>query len=294
MKRYFRSDLAIEAADDLTHIEGTEYSIDEGRLCTIERLAIKTDEAAKRLSRARGSYVTLSTERIWLLEDDEIDELSRSLSGELLGIMLHSCGVKVLTRDFSVLVVGLGNSAITPDAIGPISIEHLTATRHIKSFDPEIFDLLGFCEISTLTPGVLGKTGIESSETVKAAVRTVSPDAVIIIDALAAGSVERLASTVQISNTGINPGAGIGNLRTELNEKTLNVPVISIGVPTVVDSSAMVCEALIKSGVGEIPEKLRDYLDRGVGYYVTPKETDLITEKVSKLISKGISSALVI
>lgn len=294
MKRYLRSDLAIEAADDLRHIEGTEYSTDERRLCRIERLTIKTDEAAKRLSRAQGSYVTLSTERIWLLEENEIDELSRSLSRELLGIMLHSCGVKALTRDFSALIVGLGNSRITPDAIGPISLEHITATRHIKSFDAEIFDQLGCCEISTLTPGVLGKTGIESAETIKAAAKTVSPDVIIIIDALAAGSVERLASTIQISNTGINPGAGIGNLRSELSRKTLGVPVISIGVPTVVDSSTMVCEALIKSGIDEIPEMLRDYLKRGIGYYVTPKETDLITEKVSALISKGISSALVI
>ena len=294
MKKYLRTDLACEAADDLAHIKGTEYSREEKRLCTVERLTIKTDEAARQLGRAEGTYVTLMTSRLWLLDDNEIEELSRALSGEILTVMLHACGVRALTRDFSVLIVGLGNSSITPDAIGPESVERITATRHIKAFDAEIFDIMGFCEVSTLTPGVLGKTGIESSETVSAAVKTVKPDIVIVIDALAAGSMERLATTVQLSNTGINPGAGIGNLRSELSKAILGVPVISIGVPTVVDSSAMVCEALIKSGSEEIPDALREYLDRGTGYYVTPKETDLITEKVSLLISEAISGALVI
>ena len=294
MKKYLRTDLACEATNDLRHIDGTEYSTSSGKLYTVERLKIITKEAEDRLGKCIGTYVTLSTSMIWLLDDSEIEELSEVLSRELLSLMLRSCGVKALTGDFSVLVVGLGNSSITPDAIGPQSVEGITATRHIKSYDADIFDQMGFCEISTLTPGVLGKTGIESAETVKATVESVRPDAVIIIDALAAGSVERLARTVQLSDTGINPGAGIGNLRSGLTKKTLGVPVISIGVPTVVDSSAMVCEALIKSGLGEIPEPIAEYLEKGVGYYVTPKETDLITEKVARLLSRAISSALVI
>ena len=294
MKNFFRTDLACESSNDLKHIEGTEYSFDEGRLYNIERLKIKTDKASERLGRSMGCYVTLSTPEIWPLDDDQISELSRPLAKELLGLLLHSCGVKSLTRDFSVLVVGLGNSSITADAIGPRSVEQITATRHVKAFSPEIFDHLGFCEVSALIPGVLGKTGIESAEIVLAAVKTVKPDAVIIIDALAAGSIERLARTVQLSDTGINPGAGIGNLRSELSFSTLNVPVISIGVPTVVDSSTMVYDALMRSGFNEIPESMSEYLERGAGYYVTPKETDLITEKVSKLISEAISLALVI
>ena len=294
MKNYFRTDLACEASDDLSHIEGTEYSRDEGRLCSVERLRIKTEEASQRLGRATGSYVTLSTSEIWLLDESEISELSRSLAIELLGMLLNSCGVKSLTRDFSVLAVGLGNSSITADAVGPQAVGQITATRHIKAYDHEIFDQLGFCEVSALIPGVLGKTGIESAETVKAAVETVKPDAVIIIDALAAGAIERLARTVQLSDTGINPGAGIGNLRSELSYATLAVPVISIGVPTVVDSSTMVYDALLRSGFSEIPAAMSEYLERGVGYYVTPKDTDLITEKVSRLISEAISLALVI
>ena len=294
MKNYFRTDLACETSEDLRHIEGTEYSHDKGKLCSIERLKIKTDEAAKRLGRAIGNYVTLSTPEIWILDEDEINEISHFLARELLGLLLNSCGVKSLTRDFSVLGVGLGNSSITPDAVGPQAVEHITVTRHIKAYDREIFDQLGFCEVSALTPGVLGKTGIESAETVKAAVETVKPDAVIIIDALAAGSIDRLARTVQLSDTGINPGAGIGNLRSELSAATLHVPVISIGVPTVVDSSTMVYDALLRSGFDEIPESMAEYLERGVGYYVTPKDTDLITEKVSRLISEAVSLALVI
>ena len=294
MRKYYRTDLACEASARLHEIKGTEHSQRIERICTVEKLQIKTDEASKELGRAKGTYVTLSTSPIWLLDDKELSSLAGSLSGELRTMLLHSCGVKSITRDFSVLVVGLGNASITADAIGPLTVDNITATRHIKSFAPEIFEEMDTCSVSALVPGVLGKTGIESAETVKSAVGSVKPDALIVIDALAAGSVERLATTVQLSDTGINPGAGIGNLRSELSFNTLKVPVISIGVPTVVDSSTMVYDALVRSGISSIPNEMIRYLDHSSGYYVTPKETDVISEKVSRLISEAISAALII
>ena len=294
MRKYFRSDLACEAACSLENIEGTEHSQRKERLCTVESLGIKTEEAAKALGRAIGAYVTLFTDPLWLFDDWEISELSLSLSRELRSMLLHSCGVKSITRDFSLLVVGLGNSSITADAIGPMTAERIVATRHIKELEPAFFEEMSTCSVSALIPGVLGKTGIESAETVKATVKTVKPDALIVIDALAAGSIDRLATTVQLSNTGINPGAGIGNLRSELSYATLGSPVISIGVPTVVDSSTLIYDALIRSGIEKIPKEMTEYLERGTGYYVTPKETDAISEKVARLISEAISNALVI
>ena len=292
MRKYYRTDLACEASSNFCEIEGTVLSKKKERLCTVESLEIQTDEAAKRLNHVMGNYITLSTGAIWLFEDSEISELAGSLAKELKSMLLHSCGIKSITRDFSVLVVGLGNASITADAIGPWSVDSLTVTRHIKAFAPEIFEQMNTCNISALVPGVLGKTGIESSETVKAAIETVKPDVLIVIDALAAGSIERLATTVQLSNTGITPGAGIGNLRSELSFSTLNTPVISIGVPTVVDSSTMVYDVLTRSGIVDIPKEIIEYLERGIGYYVTPKETDVISQKVSRLISEAISSAL--
>lgn len=294
MKKYFRSDLACEASCALEEIEGTEHSQRKERLCTVEGLLIRSEEAARMLGRAMGTYVTLFTDPLWLLDDSEISELSVSLARELRSMLLHSCGVKSITRDFSLLVIGLGNASITADAIGPLTADRIVATRHIKELEPELFEGIHTCCISALVPGVLGKTGIESAETVKAAVEIIKPDALIVIDALAAGSIDRLATTVQLSNTGINPGAGIGNLRSELSHATLGVPIISIGVPTVVDSSTLIYDALIRSGMENISKEMTEYLERSEGYYVTPKDTDAISEKVARLISEAISDALLI
>ena len=294
MKKYFRTDLACEAADDLKHIEGTEYSLSELGICTVDRLKILTREAAERLERALGSYVTLSTREIWKLDEEEISELAEVLKAELLSMITYICKIDKLSSDFSILVAGLGNVSITADAIGPETVERLTVTRHIKAFDTDLFADLGFCEVSAIIPGVLGKTGIESADVIRSAAEKVKPDVIIIIDALAAGAVERLATTIQLSDTGINPGAGIGNFRSELSRSTLGVPVISLGVPTVVDSSSLIYDAFMRAGIEQIPESMRELLENGVGYYVTPKETDMITEKVASLLSQAITEAMVI
>ena len=292
VEKYFRTDLACEVSRRLGKIEGTEYSEDEKYFCRIERLKIKTESASKKLGRPIGSYVTVFTQKLWILYDDELSAIAEIIAKELRPLILSSTSTECLTEDLSVLVVGLGNSSITADAIGPEALARLTATRHVKIYDEEIFKDLGLCEISAIAPGVLGKTGIETLEMIKAAVNEVRPNIVIAIDALAAGDIERLATTIQISSTGINPGAGIGNLRSGLNEDTLGVPVISIGVPTVADSSTIIYDAFSKAEISELPTSIQRHLDNCSKYYVTPKESDLITEKASIIISRAITDAL--
>lgn len=294
MQKYFRTDLAYESANRLGEIEGTEHSSKDDCFCRIERLSILTDEASEKLSRPIGKYTTIFTPKLWQLWDAEVESISESLARELLSLILSSCKIKKISQSFSVLAVGLGNSSITADAIGPDTIDRLTVTRHIKAYNKEIFDDIGYCEISAIVPGVLGKTGIESFEIIKSAANEVNPNLIIAIDALAAADVERLASTVQLSDTGINPGAGIGNLRAEISKKTLGVPVISLGIPTVADSSTIILDAFSKANIEEIPDSMHKHLESGVGYYVTPKESDLITEKAAILLSRAISDALVI
>ncbi len=294
MQRYFRSDLACESGEGLEHIEGTVYERQAGDVADIERLTILTDGAAERLGRPKGEFITLFCERLWLLSDETVSLLSGELARELRGLILRSMGRERLCDELSVLVVGLGNTSITADALGPMAAEHITITRHIREYDEGIYGDIGMCEVSAVCPSVLGKTGIESVELVRAAVDEVDPDVIIAIDALAAGSVERLATTIQLSDTGINPGAGIGNLRRELSMATLGAPVIALGIPTVVDSSTLICDALTRSGIDEIPRALTEHLENSRGYYVTPKETDLIARRSADVIAEAINSALVI
>ncbi len=293
MKRYFRTDLACETADELRHIEGTKYEKFELDASNMEKLEIITPEASKRLGRQIGAYITFFTERIWLFPDESISLLACEIAAELRNMIRRVCN-KEISRDTSVLVVGLGNSYITADALGPDALNGITVTRHIKLTNSGLYDSIGLCNISALAPGVLGKTGMESAELVLSAVRQISPDAVIVIDALAAGSIERLATTVQLSDTGIDPGAGIGNHRQSLSKATLGVPVISIGIPTVVDSSTLIYDAFQKARIHEVPQSLREHLENSRGYYVTPKESDMINERASLLISSAINTALVI
>jgi len=294
MKRFIRSDLACEAGCDLSNIEGTEYSKVGRGVCTVEALSVNTEEAAVKLGHAMGNYVTVTSERLWLLSDETVELISDIISDQIKKMICKLCGIDKIAPDTSILVVGLGNRSITADALGPQAVDLLMVTRHLNELDRTLFEDLGMCRLSALTPGVLGKTGIESSELIRATVESVSPDAIIVIDALAAGTVERLATTVQLSDTGIDPGAGIGNLRTRISEEALGIPVLAIGIPTVVDSSTLVSDALLRANVSELDEETLARLENNRSFYVTPKETDLITERSAKLLSDAINKAMVI
>lgn len=293
MKNYRRSDLACEALDGPESFEWVEsYSRNEGEL-EISTIQIRSEAAAKRIGKKIGTYVTVTTPEIWKTEDNRLCEYAITVGNEIRSLIVNATGIKELDQKISVLLVGLGNELITADAIGPQTLSRIEVTRHIKMLNPSLFALLGFCQISAITPGVLGRTGIESADIVRAACREINPDVIIVIDALAAGAIERLACTVQISDSGINPGAGIGNIRSELSREALGKPVIALGVPTVVDTSAVVYDALCRSGIDDnIPDALKTHLDNAERFYVTPKESDLITEKIAVLLSEAISVAL--
>ena len=294
MKKYCRTDLACEAADDLAHVAGTEYSIEDREICIIEKLDVISKDAARVLEKKTGRYITVSMPRLQYLDDAEVEELADIISCEISSIVCRAVKKNAFYPELSVMVVGLGNSKITADAIGPETVDRITVTRHIKERDLNIFNALKTCTISALSPNVLGKTGIESSDIIKAAVQSTRPDIVIVLDALAARSVERLARTVQISDTGITPGAGIGNHRSEISLQTLNVPVIAIGIPTVVDSAVLAFETLNDAGISPIPQAIIDKLDSIDNFFVTLKETDVIIEKSASLLSKALMKAFVI
>ena len=234
-KGAFMTDLAAERHRADTSVNGIFYRRDDTGPFVWERIDVTTREGEIAIDRPRGSYDSLSVERMDLLDENEIADAANEIAGELCRMFEKSSVTP--TR---ILVVGLGNEDLTPDSIGPKSANLVNATMHIQENDPLLFKSLECSEIAVFTPGVMAKTGIETSDAVSAVCDMIDPDAVIAIDAIASRSPSRLGSTVQISNTGIFPGSGIGNKRKPIGEKTLGVPVIAVGVPTVINASAFI------------------------------------------------------
>ncbi|MBQ9773650.1 MAG: GPR endopeptidase [Clostridia bacterium] len=288
---YPRSDLACES-ETYGHAptKGTSYSSRSVGGITVSRLHVQTEEAAQRLGRARGRYVTFSCARVDTLSKPCADLLAHLLSGELRGMTQRLCKRRV-DADLSVFVAGLGNAELTADAIGPQTVSRLTATRHLREHERGLFQSVGCCAISALAPGVLGQTGIETAELLRGAVQHVKPHVAVVVDALAARSCDRLAATVQLSDAGIFPGAGVGNHRSAITRETLGIPVLALGVPTVVDSSTLVYDALREAGIKEIGYPLREVLENGKRFFVSPKESDVICARVSELLARAISLA---
>lgn len=291
-ENYTRTDLACEWSEGGGTIPGTQLQKERWTYGTLETLRIVTAEAAEHLGRPMGEYVTVGCGAIWELEGEEQTALEELVARVLLRLLRDATG-KATDTDMAVLVVGLGNVEITSDAIGPMAVRELLVTRHLREQRPELFQRMECCAVSALSPGVLGQTGMEVAEVVAGAVQSSRPDAVVAIDALAARSCERLAATVQLSNAGISPGSGVGNHRCALTQKSLGVPVIAVGIPTVVASSTLVYDALQKAGIERVDERLRNILENGKRFYVSPKEADLITSRTATLIAHAINRALV-
>lgn len=291
MKNYARTDLACEQiAGHLKKTTGCAESVRCVGSFQIRTMTIKTEEVANSIGRACGSYLTVECGRFLELSDDARAMLVRILAGELRG-MTERITQKKIDEKMSVFVAGLGNASLTADAIGPQTVTHLTVTRHLRAYDERLYCSLGCSALSALAPGVLGQTGIETLEILKGVIKAVNPDVAIIIDSLAARSCDRLASTVQITDTGITPGSGVGNHRLEISKKTLGVPVIAIGIPTVVDSSTLVYDALQRAGIDQIDDRLESVLETGKSFFVSPKDSDMITECTAKLLSRAINTA---
>lgn len=282
----YRTDLAIELAEEVQQ-ESQQQKMPEGlashshRVNSIEitTVEIQTDDMARRLQKPKGRYVTVETRPLWQSAMNLEEEICAT--AESLRELLPDRG--------SVLVVGLGNAGITPDALGPKVIEMILATRHLSNELKESIGLGHLRKVSAIAPGVMGQTGIETGEIVAALVNYIHPTAVIAVDALAARGMERLGKTIQISDTGISPGSGVLNARKELCTKTLGIPVISLGVPTVVDATTLAYDLLED---GKIQKERTLFHPSGEQMMITPREIDLLIGHGAKFVSLAINKAL--
>ena len=290
-----RTDLADEAAEAMLASSQTDgivsrYVTENG--VDVHILDVKSEKGAERTGKPIGRYVTVNIGKIWTTDKEQFENTCR-VTAKYIRDFLPDKGS-------ACLLAALGNKDIIADAVGPCTADNFIVTRHIKDADPELFRSFSLRDTLCISPGVLGNTGIEAAEIIKGVADFGSPGFVIAVDSLASRRLSRLATTVQICDTGISPGSGINNARKELTEKTLGVPVIAIGVPTVVEASTLaqdiVMTAAEHSGNSLVKENAKLILEKitpeGEGYFVTPKETDHIIKDVSKLIGYAINLAL--
>ena len=276
----FRTDLAIERQEyhekeTLDGVLSHTEDLDGVKITTIE---IINEQGEKLIGKPKGRYITLETDRLYK-SSETFSAVSQVLCRKLRTL---------LPKEGTVLVAGLGNEDITPDALGPRSLGLLLATRHISSEFAESLGLSSLRSVAGFVPGVLGKTGIETVEIIAGVVKKISPACVIAVDALASRNTARLGTTVQLCDTGVSPGSGVGNRRKGINAETLGVPVIAIGVPTVVDALTMASDILEKTGVDLSDEDFSEHRQM----MVTPKEIDSLIDKSARLIAMGINLAL--
>ncbi|KZL93873.1 GPR endopeptidase [Clostridium magnum] len=305
-----RTDLAVEAKEiyqkQNNEIPGVEVQENVEGDIKITYVKVINDVGERMMGKPKGTYVTIDMPRFTHYDGETMDDLSRVL-GKTLSTMIK------IDDSMTALVVGLGNWNVTPDALGPKVVSKIMVTRHLKQLIPDQIDE-GIRPVCAIAPGVLGLTGMETGEIIKGVVERVKPNLIVCIDALASRKMERVNSTIQIGNTGISPGSGVGNKRMEISEKTLGIPVIAIGVPTVVDAATMandtidmVLDEMIEQSQkggefynmlksidkNEKQRMIQDILNPYVGnLMVTPKEVDVVIDSVSKVIANGINIAL--
>lgn len=279
---FFRTDLALEEQQAVSQPLGEDVcQAYEQDGCRVTRMTLRGEDA-QRLHKPEGIYVTVELPPI----SDHVDGEERYLqvvAGELS---------KLLPEQGLVLVAGLGNRAITPDALGPKVTDQILATRHIAG---ELARIMGTGElrpVAAISPNVLGNTGMETFELLHSLTRELQPAAIVAIDALAARNVSRLGCTVQLSDAGIAPGAGVGNNRPQLNRESLGVPVIGMGVPTVVDLTTLAAD-LLDTEPDALTQQQRTLTEpRGASMVVTPREVDLLIQRAARLLAMAINTAL--
>lgn len=289
-----RTDLALEATEIYREASGKDTMADGVALeeeafadTKITRVKITTPNGAKLLSKPTGTYITIETDELAYRSREKYEQLCRTLSNELS---------KLAEVDLSrpILVAGLGNRQITADALGPKCVEQLIVTRHLFEHMPEAVSD-GTASVCALSPGVLGITGIETLEIIDGVCRKVKPGLVIVIDALAARSVRRINTTLQITDTGIAPGSGVGNHRRSITGDVLGCDVLAIGVPTVVDAYTLASDIIDTAmSTAQCPGADREHIGGALSdamreMVLTPKEVDIATDKISKLIANGIN-----
>lgn len=306
-----RTDLALEAhaymletGGELSGVklsERNEYEI------KVTHVAVEEENAAKKIGKPIGNYITLELPDLRYIDKTIYENACKAISYEIDKLLNNS------DKNKTVLIIGLGNRSITSDSLGPAVVDKLMITRHLFSYAPETLSD-GLSSVCAIAPGVLGITGIETGEVIDGICEKIKPYAVICIDALASRSIERVLKTIQISDTGINPGAGVGNNRKEISKKTLGIPVIAIGIPTVVDAATitddtlnLVVDNLIKKCDDSTPFfKMLNKLNRESrfnlikesvsqvmpDFFTTPKEIDIYISKAAELVANGINFAM--
>lgn len=308
----FRTDLASERRDiyqKLNNMDGKLDGIESessqiSQNVKVERVKITNKKGEEAIGKPIGTYITIDIKNLKIIQEEDLQQSANALSNELKPIL-----EKHIKKEDEVLVVGLGNIYVTPDSLGPKVINEIEVTRHVINYMPQ-YVKEGTRKISAIAPGVLGTTGIETLEFLKGIVENVKPKLIVAIDALASRSIERISSSVQISDTGIVPGAGVGNKRNELSINTLGIPVIAIGIPTVVETAVLVNDSLdlfIQKLQDEA--KSNDYLNKlkeddnyeeikealipnNYNLIVTPKEIDDLIENMKEVVARGINMSL--
>ncbi len=290
-----RTDLALETHEYFTEnaekIPGVSVHNSSTKELKVTHVEIETEEGAKKIGKPIGNYITFETSDLRYISKKEHLAIVRRIANEIC---------LLLEEDIKkpVLVIGLGNRAITSDSLGPEVVDRLMVTRHLFSHAPELLTS-NLSSVCAMAPGVLGITGIETEEIISSLCKKIEPSMVIVVDALAARNISRITSTIQICDTGIHPGAGVGNNRKEISQKTLGVPVIAIGVPTVVDAATITEDTLdlIFSSFGE-KFPIKDIIHSGkvpkelLNFTTTPKEIDILIKKCADLVANSINFAL--
>ena len=288
----------------LNNIDGIETEINENGNVKITNVKITNSNGENAIGKPIGNYITIDIKNLKIASDDEIENYSNILSTELKKLI-----DKHINKEDEILVVGLGNIYVTPDSLGPKVINEIDVTRHILKYMPEVLEE-GTRSVSAISPGVLGTTGMETLEIIEGIVKNVQPKMLIVIDALASRSIDRISSSIQLSDTGIIPGAGVDNTRKELSKNTLGISVIALGIPTVVESAVLVNDCLNlfitklqqeaksndylndlkqKDNYEEIKESL---IPNDYNMIVTPKEIDELIENMKDVVARGINFAV--
>ena len=293
-----RTDLALEArelwqesAERTTRLMGVKATKSKLEGYPVTRVDILDHRGEEALGKPQGSYFTIDLTTFWQRKADFFERAVRAVGTELKAL---------LPVEGSALVVGLGNREVTADALGPQVIDNLLITRHVvKNYGKAAYNCTRMNLVSSIEPGVMAKTGMETAEIISGVVKETGPDVLIVVDALAARSTRRLNRTIQITNTGIQPGSGVGNHRNALTQETLGVPVIAIGIPTVVDAATIVGDALEKLMSGEKEFDAVKYMGQHRmafaelnNMYMTGKDIDSVVKRVSYTVSEGINIAM--
>ncbi|MDE5859426.1 MAG: GPR endopeptidase [Oscillospiraceae bacterium] len=269
-----RTDLAVEMIDEDAESlpKGIKRKLRKSSACSVTEIIVTDDAAGARIGKTKGRYITIETDRLSASPVD-FEEQVENIAAEINSL-------KGKDRK-TALIAGLGNSDITPDALGPMVISQIIATRHLHDELPDGHELKQLNKVSAISPGVLGQTGIEAAEVIRSICDTVKPDCVIVIDALACSDISRLGSTIQLTDSGISPGSGVQNRRKEFTEETLGIPVIAVGVPTVVDM-----HTIVENITGNPPDKHLPNM------MVTPRDVDKLIERTARLLAFSINKAV--